>query len=467
MARAKKDATLDNRTNRLKVAPRKAPYWTSLAEGEQIGYYRPMSRSAGTWQAKWRDKTTGERRAKALGTADDYEDADGIRIMNWAQAQSRARDWFAEVAREARRKVDGGTVHEGPFTVAAALADYKKDCERRGVKGTQTQTYQVEAHIRPALGDIEVGKLTRKKIEKWLEVLATSPRRVRAKKVPTPDVLGPKPRKFKHPRKPPEPLPPPAPPSTDKERRARKDTANRILTILKAALNYAHTSGAYRGDPIWQEVKPYRNTSTARVRFLAIEDQVRFVRACQPDFQRLSKGALYTGARYGELTKITVAEFNREAKTIFIPGHIAKSGKDRHIFLTEEGTVFFEAVTAGRRADETMFLRDGEVKRRTREGGQVWLHGDQRPSMEVACKAAGIAKLTFHELRHTAASTWIAAGMDLILVARQLGHSDTRMVERHYGHLCPDAAAARFRSIAPALGLEGSERVVSLKIQSS
>lgn len=463
MARAKKDAALDNRTNRLKVAPRKAPYWTSLAEGEQIGYYRPMSRSAGTWQAKWRDKATGERRAKALGTADDYEDADGIRIMNWAQAQAKARDWFAQVAKEARRKIDGGVTHEGPFTVAAALDNYRKDCERRGVKGTQTQTYSIEAHIRPALGCIEVGKLTRQKIEKWLEALAVSPRRARAKKVRDLDGPGPKPRKYKNPRKPPEPTPPPAPPSTDKEKRARKDTANRVLTILKAALNYAHASGAYRGDAIWQEVKPYRNTSTARVRFLSIEDQVRFVRACKPDFQRLSKGALHTGGRYGELTQITVAEFNREANTIFIPGHIAKSGKDRHIFLTAEGMRFFEAVTAGRKSNEPMFLRDGDVKRRTREGGQVWLHGDQRPSMEDACDAAGIAKFTFHELRHTSASTWIAAGMDLILVARQLGHSDTRMVERHYGHLCPDAAAARFRSIAPILGLDGIEQVVIIK----
>lgn len=56
-----------------------------------------MSRSAGTWQAKWRDKTAGERRAKALGTADDYEDADGIRIMNWAKAQAMRKHCIGSV----------------------------------------------------------------------------------------------------------------------------------------------------------------------------------------------------------------------------------------------------------------------------------------------------------------------------------------------------------------------------------
>ena len=87
--------------------------------------------------------------------------------------------------------------------------------------------------------------------------------------------------------------------------------------------------------------------------------------------------------------------------------------------------------------------------------------------MEDSCNAAGLGRFTFHELRHTAASTWIAAGMDLILVARQLGHSDTRMVEKHYGHLCPDAAAARFRAIAPKLGIMGTEDVSNLQIRTS
>ncbi len=464
MARAKKDSTLDSRTSRAKLLYQPEPRWSALAEGEHFGYYRPPSRAAGSWRAKWRDKTTGERKKTVLGTADDYEDADGIRILDCTQAQAKARDWFTEVAKAARRKADGGHAHEGPFTVGHALDDYTQDCERRGVKGAKEQGYQIEAHIRPILGADEVEKLTRRRLEKWMEVVATSPLRVRKRK---PRAQKGTPRKFKVPRKPPEPPAPPAPPSTADEKRARKDTANRVLTILKAALNHAHQTGAHRGDTVWKDVKPYRNTTSSRVQFLSIPDQVRFTRAGQDDFQRLTKGALLTGARYGELTHITVSEYHREAQTIFIPGHIAKSGKARHIFLTAEGARFFEAITAGRRADEPMFVRDAEVKRKTREGGQSWLPGDQRPFMEAGCREAGLSVLTFHELRHTAASTWLAAGMDLILVARQLGHADTRMVEKHYGHLRPDAAAARFRALAPELGLEGPKQVANLQIQTS
>jgi len=148
-------------------------------------------------------KKTGERKAKVIGTSDDYEDADGIRVLDWVQAQVVARKRFGEVAREARRKADGGTVHEGPYTMANAIDDYTSDCERRGLKGVREQTYQIEAHIRPSLGHLEVGKLTVKQIEKWMDDLANSPRRhVSPKRNGGPKVPGATPRVFKVPRPP-------------------------------------------------------------------------------------------------------------------------------------------------------------------------------------------------------------------------------------------------------------------------
>jgi integrase len=43
--------------------------------------------------------------------------------------------------------------------------------------------------------------------------------------------------------------------------------------------------------------------------------------------------------------------------------------------------------------------------------------------------------VTFHGLRHTWASQRIMRGLPVMVAAQVLGHSDTRMVERHYGHL--------------------------------
>ncbi len=78
---------------------------------------------------------------------------------------------------------------------------------------------------------------------------------------------------------------------------------------------------------------------------------------------------------------------------------------------------------------------------------------DQIHLMKKAWKKAGIAKVTFHELRHTYASNLILQGMQLLYVATQLGHSDTRMVEKYYGHLVPSAVAMAVKKHGPKLGI--------------
>jgi hypothetical protein len=54
------------------------------------------------------------------------------------------------------------------------------------------------------------------------------------------------------------------------------------------------------------------------------------------------------------------------------------------------------------------------------------------------------------------------AGAPLMVVARNLGHTDTRMVERHYGHLAPSYIADAIRAAAPKFGITPDNNVVSL-----
>jgi integrase len=44
-------------------------------------------------------------------------------------------------------------------------------------------------------------------------------------------------------------------------------------------------------------------------------------------------------------------------------------------------------------------------------------------------------------------------GAPLLAVAQTLGHSDTRMVERVYGHLAPSYVADAIRAAAPRFGI--------------
>jgi integrase len=85
--------------------------------------------------------------------------------------------------------------------------------------------------------------------------------------------------------------------------------------------------------------------------------------------------------------------------------------------------------------------------------GHEWKASRQAPLIAEACKHAGIdPPLNFHALRHAWASLSVMGGMPLMVVARNLGHADTRMVERHYGHLAPSYVAESVRKHAPKFG---------------
>jgi integrase len=117
----------------------------------------------------------------------------------------------------------------------------------------------------------------------------------------------------------------------------------------------------------------------------------------------------------------------------------SKSGKSRHVVLTDEGQRFFATLTAGRPAD-TLVL--------TNAGGKAWAPSHQIRLMAEACSAARITDGSFHILRHTAASHLVMAGVPLNVVAHNLGHSSTLMTERHYAHLAPSYVAETIRKFA-------------------
>jgi hypothetical protein len=53
-------------------------------------------------------------------------------------------------------------------------------------------------------------------------------------------------------------------------------------------------------------------------------------------------------------------------------------------------------------------------------------------------------------------------GTPLMVVAGNLGHSDTRMVEKHYGHLAPDYRREQIQKGAPVFGIEPDTKVAAL-----
>jgi integrase len=58
-------------------------------------------------------------------------------------------------------------------------------------------------------------------------------------------------------------------------------------------------------------------------------------------------------------------------------------------------------------------------------------------------------RISFHGLRHTWASLSAMNDMPLMVVAKNLGHVDTRMVEKHYSHMAKSFITEAIHAGAP------------------
>jgi integrase len=284
----------------------------------------------------------------------------------------------------------------------------------------------------PELGGVPLDRLTKTRIVAWHQKVAETPPRLRAK-------AGEPPKHWKA-------------DASPEAVRQRRSTTNRVLTILKATLNHAHREGRCASDDAWRTVRDFREADAARLRYLSDDEARRLANACPPDFRAHVTAALLTGCRYGELAAMTADDFNPDAGTLRVRG--SKSGKPRHVVLTQEGRDFLLAKIAGKSGGARLFCRGN---------GKPWRKSEQQRPLAGACGAARIDPVvSFHGLRHTYASRLAMNGVPFAVIAAQMGHTDTRMVEKHYGHLAPSYIAETVRQAFGSLGLVDPINVVPL-----
>ena len=70
--------------------------------------------------------------------------------------------------------------------------------------------------------------------------------------------------------------------------------------------------------------------------------------------------------------------------------------------------------------------------------------------------------INFHGIRHTWASLGVMEGVPPMVVAKNMGHTDTRMVEKIYGHLAPTYIVDAIRHGAPQFGFKPDRKVATL-----
>jgi integrase len=133
--------------------------------------------------------------------------------------------------------------------------------------------------------------------------------------------------------------------------------------------------------------------------------------------------AMNTGMRRGELFKLTWTDVELAEGLITVQPSSAKSGKRRHIPLSDEAAWVLSALQ--KQAHGTYVFHDRGKPLAT--ATTAW---------ENLLERAGVANFRFHDLRHHFASRLVQAGADLNTVRELLGHGDLKMTLR-YAHLAP------------------------------
>ena len=375
MAQSTRAPKLETRANRLKLPVAKKPVFVRVAPGISLGYRR--NATAGTWVVRVA-KGDGAAWTKRVGTADDHDESDANIILTF---------WEAQTAAKAMARGDQeGSARNAPLTVERASTAYLSSLEARNQRTANDARLRLNRLFLPRFGAKHIGDLTRTALESWRDGL------VRAG-------------------------------GDAEQRRKSQDTANRVLSIVKALLNHAvgDPANGLSNDSAWRLVKPFQRVGRAREVHLAATEVLRLLEATDDTaFRDLLTAGFLTGARYGELAACQVRHFDHEGESLRVPS--GKTGA-RTVILQPEAVTFFARVASGRAKEEPLLAR---------ADGGAWGASHQVRPMKRALVGAGLDPCgTFYALRHSYISRAIEAGMPLNVVAENCGTS-VRMIETTY-----------------------------------
>jgi integrase len=168
---------------------------------------------------------------------------------------------------------------------------------------------------------------------------------------------------------------------------------------------------------------------------------------------------LATGLRRGELLALRLSDINLDGATVRVERSLEETGEGlrfkapktdhgkRTISLPPNAVAVLRehrrklletrmALGLGKPDGNTLLF--GEVDGSPRRPDQLsWL-------WRSACKSLKLPRVSFHALRHTHASALIAAGLDVVVISRRLGHGSPNVTLGIYAHLFKrdDSAAA-------------------------
>lgn len=188
---------------------------------------------------------------------------------------------------------------------------------------------------------------------------------------------------------------------------------------------------------------PLPRVSKKEKRALSASELFLLARHCE-GYEVLVKFAGATGLRWGEIAALQCKDISILNRTIYVGKSLSiglngewivsstKTNESRVVPFPKELLSDLQTLIENRGPDSHIFTMPG--------GGLLEYNNFMTRIFRSAVRASGLNGITFHSLRHTAASLLISQGTPITTVSGILGHASTQMTLDVYGHLYEDDA---------------------------
>lgn len=380
------------------LTPRREPYWHKLSRGSYLGFRKLTTDSAGNWVARSLDSGTGKQAYHALGEfgtlpANERFDA----------AKTGAEAWFKHLG------LGGSTEVVSVKKACEAYTQHLRD-EGRGTAADDIDgRFKRWVFADKDLARLDLPKLTKAHVMAWRKGLAKTVVKVNRDQRETP-VTRPR----------------------------SASSVNRDMTALRAALNHALDAGQVTTDLAWRvALKPIKNADGRRALYLDRVQRRKFIDNADADLAQFLRGLSLLPLRPGALAALTVGDYDRRLKLLNIGKD--KAGADRLIKLPDATAAMIEEASKDKLPAAPMF---------SRADGKAWDKDSWKEPIKRAAAAAELpAETIAYTLRHSVITDLVTGGLDLLTVA-QISGTSVAMIERHYGQLRGNVAAAALAKLA-------------------
>ena len=236
-------------------------------------------------------------------------------------------------------------------------------------------------------------------------------------------------------------------------KRTSPSTANTSLGVLKTYLTWASNSGLIK-DQSHRTVSRLKEPAGQRHRReWWTTDQVDLALSCAAkDSHPITATLLVAcgcllGLRPEEIIMQRWEDLDLDAKdpktgeprpVCHVTPHSGWTPKDGEARDIPISTQLLAILKAHRKAEGYLLMNESHRKGRPRGGtGWIYRYNPRKVWLRVmkVIEKEGGKPITMYGMRHTFASNYLIANVSDVKVGRWLGHADTRMVHRHYGHL--------------------------------